>query len=595
MNRPTPVKPQDTNAWVAEFVARHGRKPRVLHIGNIANNAYINCKLLIDAGVDCDLICYDYYHLMGCPEWEEADIDSAPEDQAHPDWTRVNLRGYRRPAWFVQGPLFDCLDYLLARRRGQRFRAVCHWIILGCANGTRRRLSTVTQRLLRTTLRLSHVRQARENFAAAARDQIERALAVTVRAGYACATRGFAFARRGYRVPEHAVSLPGLRALNPAFRSVDAFMRRRVAACRESAALQAALQCLHTLETRQRRYEASMLDEQQTLDVADICARFDAYFPQRADRLRPDELDPYLQVGPRWSELFDQYDLIQAYATEPILPALTGHRSVAFEHGTLRTFLWGDTPLHRLTSLGYRHAQHVFVTNGDCLEHAERLGVEHFSAMLHPVDVDQHRGSGQALTAEIRKRHAADCLLLCPLRHDWAVKGTDVHLRALPLIKARFPGRVVVLLTEWGADLQASKALVRDLGCEENVLWIAPLGRIRLIAHMRAADVVLDQIALPHFGATAPQALAVGTPVISSYDPRSTEWIVGSPAPILPAFTPEQVADAVLQTMEPDWRTAFAVRARDWVDNHHHHRRVVQDHLKVYATLIEEKEKPACR
>ena len=47
--------------------------PRVLHIGNIANNAYLNARILNEAGIPSDVLVYDYYHVMACPEWEEYD------------------------------------------------------------------------------------------------------------------------------------------------------------------------------------------------------------------------------------------------------------------------------------------------------------------------------------------------------------------------------------------------------------------------------------------------------------------------------------------------------------------------------------------
>ena len=41
---------------------------RVLHIGNVANNAYLNAKLLASAGVESDVLSYAHYHIMGSPE-----------------------------------------------------------------------------------------------------------------------------------------------------------------------------------------------------------------------------------------------------------------------------------------------------------------------------------------------------------------------------------------------------------------------------------------------------------------------------------------------------------------------------------------------
>jgi len=106
------------DAWVKWFHERNGGAPRVLHIGNIANNAYLNASILNSAGVDCDVLCYEYYHVMACPEWESAVFQPDGVDQFRPRWSEVDVNGFERPRWFVQGPLNTCLDYLIARRSG---------------------------------------------------------------------------------------------------------------------------------------------------------------------------------------------------------------------------------------------------------------------------------------------------------------------------------------------------------------------------------------------------------------------------------------------------------------------------------------------
>ena len=72
---------------------------KVLHIGNIANNAYNNAKFLRRTGIEADVLCYDYRHIMAEPEWEDAEFDGEV-DEYHPDWTRVDLQGFKRPEWF---------------------------------------------------------------------------------------------------------------------------------------------------------------------------------------------------------------------------------------------------------------------------------------------------------------------------------------------------------------------------------------------------------------------------------------------------------------------------------------------------------------
>src|SRR5215510_1061414 len=80
------------NERLAEFERRKGRKLRVLHIGNIANNAYNNAKIQRQRGIDADVLSFDYYHIMACPEWEDAEFLGKIEDDNFPDWWAVDLR-----------------------------------------------------------------------------------------------------------------------------------------------------------------------------------------------------------------------------------------------------------------------------------------------------------------------------------------------------------------------------------------------------------------------------------------------------------------------------------------------------------------------
>lgn len=98
--------------WVQDFEAYTGRPLRILNLGNIANNAFQNSKIMRRAGIDADCIAYDYYHVMGTAEWEDAEFRGQIGDQFYPDWWRVKFKNYNRPKWFIQGPKRLCLDYI---------------------------------------------------------------------------------------------------------------------------------------------------------------------------------------------------------------------------------------------------------------------------------------------------------------------------------------------------------------------------------------------------------------------------------------------------------------------------------------------------
>src|SRR6186997_87415 len=72
---------------------------RVLHVGNVANNAYLNAKLQRRAGIEADALC-DEWHVFAQPEWEEADLAGVfePEEQLAPHAAAV---GWTRPEWVL--------------------------------------------------------------------------------------------------------------------------------------------------------------------------------------------------------------------------------------------------------------------------------------------------------------------------------------------------------------------------------------------------------------------------------------------------------------------------------------------------------------
>lgn len=78
---------------------------KVLHIGNIANNAYNISKALRDkAGIEADCFTDHYTHYISQPEWEDADLDAPPpcDDYTPVDWKSINLHGFQRPEWYTE-------------------------------------------------------------------------------------------------------------------------------------------------------------------------------------------------------------------------------------------------------------------------------------------------------------------------------------------------------------------------------------------------------------------------------------------------------------------------------------------------------------
>ena len=88
---------------------------KVVHIGNVANIAYLNTKFLRRKGVNADVYVHDYgITCLSCPEWEEGDFDVHAVSMKNPDWSKVSMKNdWKRPEWVksVPPPTWHRLPY----------------------------------------------------------------------------------------------------------------------------------------------------------------------------------------------------------------------------------------------------------------------------------------------------------------------------------------------------------------------------------------------------------------------------------------------------------------------------------------------------
>lgn len=581
----------DNLHWLRDFRRRHGRVPRVLHIGNIANNAYNNAKMMNAAGFDCDVLCFDYYHVMGAPEWDDAELEVTPADQFQPDWRAVGIR-FTRPRWFVQGRQATCLAYLIARRRGLRLESSRLWLTLAeearfePGEGVFDKLVIWEADLARRAARL------RARF---------KALRGVI--GARAAVRAFVLEPLGI-TPARVQVLKSPRWLA---RVVWAHTTGWRASPHRSDSASTRPDVVSTAPVRDQS-EASAgnaLPDSSTpltdangavdLDFRVLAARYHAEFPDRDDALEPADLAPYRWPAHLWDEVFAHYDIIQAYSTDPIRPLLAGRRCFAFEHGTLRDIPFQRNGQGRITCLGYRFAEHVFVTNFDCHDNAAWLAPGRFTLINHPYDEDQAIGirGWERLRAELCRQLNADTLFFFPTRHDWvagtgyADKANDVFLNAF--VRMRHQGfRVGLVLCEWGANVSQSKALLQNGGCSANVLWNAPMAIVRFMRTARASDFVVDQFKLGAMGGIAVRAMMASVPVISHLDEREVLRQYPELPPILNCRTTDQIVACVRPLLEqPHALEERGAASRRWIEKHHAKRQVLNTQVRRYREYLD--------
>lgn len=560
---------EEINDWLAEFRCKNARAPRILHIGNIANNAYNNAKLLNKVGFDCDVICYDYYHIMGCPEWEDADFKGDVGDHFRPKWRNVELGNYERPRWFAQGPLPLCIKYLVDRRMGAGESSSLTWDILSRINHTRSR-RWCDLRFWYTSARLV----IRRVFFAALNP-----VTVSRRLDQLHVFVSRELARRLYRNDgAYHEKLGILRDLFSYIKKAHVYVSRHMRS-----------------KLLPKLYRVSPLDNQK---FDDVIARYNKAFPHRKDSLTYDDLMLYGFELYLWRRLLKLYDIVVAYSIDPIFPLLAGYRYFALEHGTLREIPFRNDSQGRLTALAYHEAEHCFVTNFDCIKQARELCETSFSFINHPYDEDHGITiSGFDL---IRDRLCAELdaefLVFFPTRHDWvqgtgyADKANDRMLRALGQLR-RMELRIGMVCCNWGANVSESRDLLRQCGVDRYVSWHEPMGTVAFERTAKACDIVVDQFMLGAFGGVTFKALAVGAPVCTYIDPVLLEKLFQEMPPVINCRNEDEIIEAIkVFTAEPHKLKEIGRRSRDWIEKHHSSRDVVMTQAGKFINFIKERD-----
>ena len=124
---------------------------RVLHVGNVANNAYLNAKLQRRAGIEADALC-DEWHVFAQPEWDETDLAGViePEEQLAPHAAAV---GWTRPKW-VLGLRYWDPDFSQEPWLGERLRVLAELPRLALRRRQLRSLYTSLRPVLGRDLRV---------------------------------------------------------------------------------------------------------------------------------------------------------------------------------------------------------------------------------------------------------------------------------------------------------------------------------------------------------------------------------------------------------------------------------------------------------
>ena len=285
---------------------------------------------------------------------------------------------------------------------------------------------------------------------------------------------------------------------------------------------------------------------------------------------------------------FGYFDVIQAYSTDGAWPLLAEQPYIAYEHGTLRAIPFVNDVTGRLAATVFLGADHVFVTNLDCMEAGERLGIpaDRFSPLPHAFD--------EKRLIEFRHSHREirppddQVIFFHPARQDWLladpsmIKGNDRLIRAFARISRMHPSARLVMIA-WGRDLDATRDLIKSLGVESKIRWLDPMRKQDLWRTYLSSHAVLDQFVLPSFGGVTFEALALGCRVITNVDFGAAERFFSEAPPVYSASSETKFTRCLRQIiLDRSDLAGVGDAGAEWIKRHHSAQRIVELQLEIY-------------
>jgi glycosyltransferase involved in cell wall biosynthesis len=521
------------------------RPLKILHIGNIANNAYNNAKILTERGHTCHVVAYDYFHIISCPEWEDADVGDAKLDNFYPDWWSSDLNSSPRPRWFVQARYMDALKHLRLMNGDSRFLEWVSWC----------RITYDRFRMVKTRKWTPDAEWRYRGFLKILLSKPPRLKDLTTLAVGAFSNLVCDLSARSKERNDQGL-----------FRGM---MARSLAFAENKTSPE-------NVFTR-AGYHTFSSEHLQRVSVAE------------ADAL------PYSSVIEYWREIFDFYDVVIGYSTDPALPMLAGlEKYAAYEHGTLRAIPFADDAQGRLCSASYRNAAVVLITNTDNLAAADRLGLTSEQRVCLPHAFDQKKLQRFQAAHPPEQLSDGTVVFMAPARHDWIrndpnwSKGNDKIFRAAaPLAKAG--KKFIIKCISWGVDLEASKALVIKLKLENHVQWLEVMPKKDLWLEYINAHAVIDQFVISGMSGVTFEALTFGRRVITMDDGKINARFFAVPPPLLSVMTVKDLTARLRQVIDDaDDKAGIGEASAQWIEDHHSKRRTAEIQEEAFTRMLDQ-------
>lgn len=282
--------------------------------------------------------------------------------------------------------------------------------------------------------------------------------------------------------------------------------------------------------------------------------------------------------------LRSNYDVIHAYTELSIFAMLSMKPYVAEATGSdLRELAFTGSMKGILMKRAFLGTRVVIFEDIDLLHSVQALGIKNSVYLPIPVDADKFRPER---VKELRSSLGFENIIFQPTGQRWKIKGNDKLIIAFAELLKNHKD-ILLILAEWGSDVDGAKELIRKLSISDNVLFVKPMVHSELVKYYNASDIVTDQFLIGSFGTVSLEAMSCGKPVITCLDKDILSSLGIENPPIMEAKTISEIYQMLRILVEDKkLRLETGRKSREWILKYHSLNVIGDKLINIYEKFI---------